>query len=78
VTPEGYSITTDRECLDVEAIFDYLSNHAYWARGRSHEPSSAPSMRLFLRTRDAHELYERAGFARITNPESYMVRPPRP
>ena len=139
MTPEGYSITTDRERLDVDAIFDYLSNHAYWAKGRSREtversianslcfglfhgeaqigfgrvvtdyatfcyicdvyileehrgrglgrwlidtmmahPALGPSMRLFLRTRDAHALYQRVGFATITNPESYMVRPPSP
>ena len=137
MTPEGFSITTDRARLDVDAIYDYLSNHAYWARGRSREtveqsisgslcfglfhderqvgfgraitdyatfsylcdvyvleeyrgrglgrwlidtmmahPALGPSMRLFLRTRDAQHLYRRVGFAPISNPESYMVRPP--
>ena len=136
---EGYSITTDRERLDVDAIFDYLSQHAYWAKGRSREtversiagslcfglfhgdaqigfgrvitdyatfsylcdvyvleeyrgrglgrwlidtmiahPALGPGVRLFLRTRDAQELYRRVGFDTISNPESYMVRPPRP
>jgi ribosomal protein S18 acetylase RimI-like enzyme len=139
VSHEGYSITTDRERLDVDAIFDYLSQHAYWAKGRSREtversiagslcfglfhgdaqigfgrvitdyatfsylcdvyvleeyrgrglgrwlidtmiahPALGPSVRLFLRTRDAQELYRRVGFDTISNPESYMVRPPRP
>ena len=136
---EGYSITTDRERLDVDAIFDYLSQHAYWAKGRSREtversiagslcfglfhgdaqigfgrvitdyatfsylcdvyvleeyrgrglgrwlidtmiahPALGPAVRLFLRTRDAQDLYRRVGFDTISNPESYMVRPPRP
>jgi GNAT superfamily N-acetyltransferase len=139
VTPEGFSITADRERLDVDAIFEYLNKHAYWAAGRSREtversiagslcfglfhgerqigfgrvitdyatfsylcdiyvleeyrgrglgrwlidtmmahPALGPSLRLFLRTRDAHALYQRVGFAGITNPESYMVRPPSP
>ena len=139
MTPEGFSITTDRARLDVDAIFDYLSKHAYWAEGRSREtversiagslcfglfhgerqigfgrvitdyatfsylcdvyvleeyrgrglgrwlidtmmahPAQGPSMRLFLRTRDAHALYRRVGFDSITNPDSYMVRSPTP
>jgi ribosomal protein S18 acetylase RimI-like enzyme len=36
------------------------------------------AVRCFLRTRDAHELYRRFGFETIGNPESYMVRTPRP
>lgn len=33
----GYTISTDKSRLDVEAIHDYLSNRSYWARGRSIE-----------------------------------------
>ncbi len=35
-----------------------------------------PSLRCFLRTRDAHALYQRFGFERVGNADSYMVRPP--
>jgi GNAT superfamily N-acetyltransferase len=31
----GYEIDDDRGRMDVDAIHDYLSNHAYWALGRS-------------------------------------------
>jgi GNAT superfamily N-acetyltransferase len=31
----GYELDDDRERMDVDAIHDYLANHAYWALGRS-------------------------------------------
>jgi GNAT superfamily N-acetyltransferase len=31
----GYDIDTDRDRLDLDAIWDYLHHHAYWGRGRS-------------------------------------------
>ena len=30
-----YLISTDRDRLDVATIHDFLSNHSYWAKGRS-------------------------------------------
>jgi GNAT superfamily N-acetyltransferase len=33
----GYELDDDRDRMDVDAIHDYLSNHAYWALGRSRE-----------------------------------------
>lgn len=32
-----FYISTDKSQLDVDVIFDYLSNHSYWAKGRSRE-----------------------------------------
>jgi GNAT superfamily N-acetyltransferase len=32
-----FYISTDKSKLDVEIIFDYLSNQSYWAKGRSIE-----------------------------------------
>ena len=32
-----YSISTDNALLDLSVIHDYLSNHSYWATGRSVE-----------------------------------------
>ena len=32
-----FYISTNKSQLDVEIIFDYLSNHSYWAKGRSRE-----------------------------------------
>jgi len=32
-----YEISTDRSRLNIDLIHDYLSNHSYWAAGRSRE-----------------------------------------
>ena len=32
-----FYISTDKSQLDVDVIFDYLSNHFYWAKGRTRE-----------------------------------------
>ena len=32
-----FHISTDKTLLDIDVIFDYLSNHSYWAKGRSRE-----------------------------------------
>ena len=36
-TRAAFEITTDPARLDLDAIHDFLSNHAYWALGRSRE-----------------------------------------
>lgn len=33
----AYLISTNRARLDLDAIYEYLANEAYWARGRSRE-----------------------------------------
>ena len=35
--PDGHAIDTDRGRLDVARVHDWISNDAYWARGRSRE-----------------------------------------
>lgn len=32
-----YLISTDKQKLDIPLVHDYLSNHSYWAKGRSLE-----------------------------------------
>ena len=32
-----YSISTDRSCLNIDLIHNFLSSNSYWARGRSRE-----------------------------------------
>jgi hypothetical protein len=32
---DAYTISTDKQKLDVELIYDYLSHTSYWAQGRS-------------------------------------------
>ena len=34
---DTFYISTDKSKLDVDVIFDYLSNHSYWAKGRTKE-----------------------------------------
>ena len=34
---DNYSISTDKSMLDTHEIHDYLSNHSYWAKGRTME-----------------------------------------
>jgi ribosomal protein S18 acetylase RimI-like enzyme len=34
---QDYSVSADKAKLDLEVIHDFLSNHAYWAIGRSKE-----------------------------------------
>ncbi len=36
-TRDKYTLSTDKTRLDTVAIHDYLSNHSYWAKGRSLE-----------------------------------------
>jgi ribosomal protein S18 acetylase RimI-like enzyme len=35
--PSGFELDDDRERVDVDAVHEFLTNHAYWARGRSRE-----------------------------------------
>jgi hypothetical protein len=35
--PGGLELDDDRDRIDVDAVHDYLSNEAYWARGRSRQ-----------------------------------------
>jgi GNAT superfamily N-acetyltransferase len=134
-----YVISTDKHRLDVQFIHDFLSNRAYWARGRSldvvkrsidhslnfgvykdnqqigfarvvtdfatfawladvfvidehrgiglglwlievivNHPDLQGLRRWLLATRDAHELYRRAGFSELTTPQIWMERSETP
>ena len=35
--PDGYYISTDKSAMDIDFIHGYLSEQAYWAKGRSRE-----------------------------------------
>jgi ribosomal protein S18 acetylase RimI-like enzyme len=35
--PGGYELDDDPARVDVHAVYDFLSNHAYWAKGRPRE-----------------------------------------
>jgi N-acetylglutamate synthase-like GNAT family acetyltransferase len=34
---QGYSISTDKTLLDIDMMFNYLSNESYWSKGISKE-----------------------------------------
>ena len=35
--PDGYELDDDRTRIDLDALHDFLANHAYWAQGRARE-----------------------------------------
>jgi hypothetical protein len=65
-----YTISSDRERLDVDVIHGFLVG-SYWAKGRTRDRvevvTSLPQLlhvrRWMLGTRDAHALYRQFGFA---------------
>jgi GNAT superfamily N-acetyltransferase len=62
-TPSGYEISTDPALIDVKRLHRWLSEHAYWARGRSLDVvrrSLAGSLNFGLYRADG----EMVGFAR--------------
>jgi GNAT superfamily N-acetyltransferase len=63
--PEFY-ISTDKSKLDLNVIEDYLTNHSYWAKGRSLstiEKSIANSLCFGVYT----DKYQQVGFARVVS-----------
>jgi len=59
-----YSICTDQAKLDIQVIYDFLSNRSYWAKGRSLEEvqkSMEHSICFGLCDRQGHTI----GFARV-------------
>jgi GNAT superfamily N-acetyltransferase len=58
-----YSISTDQNRLDLKMIHDYLSNHSYWAKGRSFEivKRSIENSLCF----GLYKQQEQIGFARV-------------
>jgi ribosomal protein S18 acetylase RimI-like enzyme len=62
--PDGYELDDDRARVDAAAVHDFLSNHSYWARGRSSETVAAlieSSQRVAGLYRDGAQV----GFARV-------------
>lgn len=62
-----FYVSTDRQKLDVEMIWDFLCNRSYWAKGRSKEvvyKSIDNSMCFGLYTSNGDK---QAGFARVVS-----------
>lgn len=61
---DNFSVSTDRDKLDIDMIHTYLSNQAYWSKGRSRsvvEKSVANSLCFGL----YHTSGQQVGFARV-------------
>ena len=61
-----FYISTDKSQLDVDIIFDYLSNHSYWAKGRSME-TIEKSIKNSLCFGVYNSENKQVGFARIVS-----------
>lgn len=60
---DGYELDDDPNRIDVDAVHDFLSNHAYWAEGRPRETvelTVRKSSRVVGLYADGHQI----GFAR--------------
>ncbi len=61
---DGYTISTDKSKLDIEAIHDYLCNRSYWGQGRTIE-----TIRKSIENSLCFGMYDEskhlAGFARV-------------
>lgn len=64
--PGGYELDDDPSRVDVDAVYDYLANESYWARGRPRETIE----RLVRRATRVVGLYHegrQVGFARAVS-----------
>lgn len=69
---DGYEIDDDRDRVDVDMVYRYLSEEAYWARGRSRETVERlvrESTRVIAAYRDG----EQVGFARVMSDDANMA-----
>ncbi|MCC7158459.1 MAG: GNAT family N-acetyltransferase, partial [Ignavibacteria bacterium] len=62
-TKDGFLLSTDKSKLDVDCIFDFLSNRSYWAKGvpRDRVARSIENSMCF----GIYENNKQVGFARI-------------
>ena len=71
--PDGYELDDDRDRVDVDAVHRFLSEEAYWVRGRSRETVE----RLILESARVLAVYapdgSLAGFARVVSDGSNMA-----
>jgi GNAT superfamily N-acetyltransferase len=64
--PGGLELDDDRDRIDVEAVYDYLSNHSYWAASRSRAEVQR-SVRDSARVIGCYDRRLQVGFARVVS-----------
>jgi N-acetylglutamate synthase-like GNAT family acetyltransferase len=69
---KGFTITTDKSKLDVNSIFDYLSNRSYWAMGVPLE-----KVKRAIENSICYGVYDssgkQAGFARVVTDKATIA-----
>jgi len=68
----GYEIDDDRDRIDLDMVFRYLSEEAYWAQGRSRETVER-LVRESTRVIGAYHGGEQVGFARVMSDDANMA-----
>ena len=68
----GYEIDDDRDRIDVDVLFRFLSEEAYWTRGRSRETIER-LIRESTRVIGVYRGDEQVGFARVMSDDANMA-----
>ncbi len=68
----GYELDDDRGRVDVDAVYRYLSEEAYWVRGRDRDTIERP-VRESTRVIGVYRGEEQVGFARVISDGSSMA-----
>jgi len=68
----GYEIDDDRDRIDVDMVYRFLSEEAYWAQGRTRETVER-LVRESTRVIGAYRDDEQVGFARIMSDDANMA-----
>ena len=68
----GYEVDDDRDRVDVDLVFRYLSEEAYWALGRSRETVER-LVRESTRVIGVYRGEEQVGFARVISDGAAMA-----
>jgi GNAT superfamily N-acetyltransferase len=70
--PGGYELDDDRGRVDVDAVYRYLSEEAYWVRGRD-RATIERLVRESTRVIGVYHGVEQVGFARVMSDGSNMA-----
>jgi GNAT superfamily N-acetyltransferase len=68
----GYELDDDRDRIDADLVYRFLSEEAYWARGRSRETVER-LIRESTRVIGAYRDGEQVGFARVMSDNANMA-----